>query len=200
MARSIHTTRRTLAELRRQKFSSPEEKLIALTEAQEALGQKRRIKKHVSKERHQGEPPLAGTAIETIPLEVIDESPFVHHGASAADIRAILAALPAAATEGIARVQLCLGKQYMDDWPGDFGEDRDPFTGRLSYEVFSRVFGGQILGTYSADAGLISVYAFAYDPMCLPLPRALCEFYLRLHALKTFVHESLVRCVVPVRP
>ena len=140
MARSIHTTRRTLAELRRRKFSSPEDKLRALTEAQEALGQTRRIKQHVSKERHQGEPPLAGMATETIPLEVIDESPFVHHGASAADIRAILAALPAAATEGIARIQLCLGKQYMDDWPGDFGEDRDPFTGRLSYELFSRIF------------------------------------------------------------
>ncbi len=188
MARSIHTTRRTLVELRRQNFSSPEDKLSAFARVEEALGQKRRIKKHVSRERHQPEPPLAGTAIESIPLEVFDESPFVHHGASPADIRAILAALPAAATEGIAKIQLCLGKEQMEEETMDFGEDRDPFTGRRSCERFSGVFNGPLRGTYS-DTGLISIYAFVYDPAHLPLPRSLCEFYLRLRALKTFVHE-----------
>jgi tetratricopeptide (TPR) repeat protein len=36
---------------------------------------------------------------------------------------------------------------------------------------------------------MVSVYAYVYDRHRLPLPLPLCQFYLRLHALKTFVHE-----------
>src|SRR5213593_3043850 len=52
-------------------------------------------------------------------------------------------------------------------------------THRLSIEIVPGVFGGEILGTYMPRTGLVSVYAFVYALRNLPLPRMLCEFYLR---------------------
>jgi len=66
---------------------------------------------------------------------------------------------------------------------------RDPFTGRISCEILPSVFAGEILGTHYPGRGLVFVYAYVYDPSRLPMPRTLCEVYLRLHALQTLVHE-----------
>jgi hypothetical protein len=114
MSRSIHTTRRTIGELVRKKFPSSEEKLTALKNAHEALQRKRRIKQQVRKARTQSKPPFAGAAVETIGIDVLHEDSHVHHGASTQDIRAVLDLLPSAATEGIARIQLSLGKEYRE--------------------------------------------------------------------------------------
>jgi tetratricopeptide (TPR) repeat protein len=189
MARRIHPTRRTLREPGRQRSSSPKEKREAVEEAGAALGRKQQIQRLVKAERNCAKPPLAGTAGKTIRIAVRDECELVHHGASPQDIRAILAVLPSAATAGIARIQLAQGKQYMDERADDAGENCDPFTRRPSCEVFPGVFGGKVVGTYDGRSGIIWIYAYVYDPARLPLPRTLCEFYLRLHALKTLVHE-----------
>lgn len=77
----------------------------------------------------------------------------------------------------------------MDEWGEGRGGQRDPFTGRLGSEMFSGVFCGEILGCFTVISGLISIYAYVCDPSRIPLPLSLCRFYLRLHALKTFVHE-----------
>ena len=187
MSRSIHTTRRDIGELVKQDLSDPKAKAEALVEAMRQLKRKRRIKQQVSAERTLPAPPLTGTATATIPIEVLDEGPFVHHAASAEDIRAVLGALPKAAVEGITRIQLSLGKEYMDERTDDELGTRDPFTGRLSSTVFPGVYGGNFLGTYRQ--GTIWIYAYVYDNARLPLPRPLCEVYLRLHALKTLAHE-----------
>ncbi len=189
MSRSVHTTRQSLAKLRKKKFPSEEMKQAALAEAREELWQKRRIKREVSGERRRATPPLVATAIETIPIEVLDAGPFVHHGASPADLRTILGLLPDVASEGIASIRLSLGREYIEESSADEDARRDPFTGRCSSEIFPRVYGGDVLGTYAPGAGRVSVFAFVFDPARLPLPERLCTFYLRLHALKTFVHE-----------
>ena len=189
MARSAHTTLRTLRELGRRKFPSVKEKLAAFETVFAALERKRRIKRSVRPGPTWEEPPLEGATVGAIPIEVLDECEVVHHGASPQDIRAILALLPRAATEGIARIQLSQGKEYMDARTDDEGGSRDPFTRRRSTEVFPGVFGGEVLGTYSGRLDLVCIYAYVYDPTRLPLPRPSCEFYLRLHALKTLLHE-----------
>ena len=189
MSRSIHTTRRSVNELRKQDYSSADAKREALGEAKRELRRKRLIKELVSAERSRPAPPLAGTPISTIPIGVRDAGPFVHHAASPEDIRAVLSELPTAATEGITGIQLCLGKEFMDEQAEDGQPERDPITGRRSYEMFPGVHSGETLGTYWPPSGRISLYAYVYDPLRLPLPRVLCEAYLRLHAVKTLVHE-----------
>lgn len=188
MSRSIHTTRRTLEKIRQKKGLSERDRRSALKKAGDSLNQKRRIKSTVKKERRQKGPLPPSSVVSIIPIEVLDEGEFVHHGASADDIRAILNDLPEGARLGIDRIQLSLGKSYMDE-NDDLTLPRDPYTGRLSYEVFSGVFSGPLVGTFWDDSGLVSVYAYVYDPKKIPMPARLCELYLRLRALKTFVHE-----------
>jgi hypothetical protein len=189
MARSIHTTRRTLKELSRRKFPDAGKKQRALEEAAEMLVRKRRIKRMVKEERRREFPPLATTAVSVVPIEVQDESEVVYHGASPADVRAILNKIPEGARLGISRIRLSLGKAHIDGATDDPEGKRDPFTKRLGDEFLPGVFCGEILGSFSGQSGLISVYAFVYDRGRVAIPLPLCEFYLRLHALKTLVHE-----------
>lgn len=189
MARSIHTTRRTLHELSKKEYAGADQRQAALEKAAASLNRKRRIKQLVRKERRQRVPAAASTPVHSIPIDVRDESQFVHHGASPDDLHAILNALPENARLGISRIQLSLGKAYMDEGEEDLGGRRDPFTGRLGVELFPGVFCGKILGLFTVKSGLVSVYSYVYDRHRLTLPLPLCQFYLRLHALKTFVHE-----------
>ena len=99
MSRSIHTTRKTLSQIARKKFPSAEEKADALKEAGRALRRKRRIKRLVADERGRSAPPLAGADPKTIPVEAHNAGRYVHHNASIDDLRAVLALLPAQATE-----------------------------------------------------------------------------------------------------
>jgi tetratricopeptide (TPR) repeat protein len=83
---------------------------------------------------------------------------------------------------------LILGKEYIECFREEY-EDRDPLTGRLSTELFPGVYEGPCFGTYACRRGSIAIHAHVYDPKNLPMPRSICEFYLRLRALTTFVHE-----------
>jgi len=189
MARSIHTTRRTLSELSKKNFSDGKQKVAALEEAADSLNRKRRIKRMSRAERLRSDPPIEGTSVSTIPIDVCDENKFVHHCASVDDVRAILNTLPEGVTLGISRIQLSLGKAYMDERSDDMEGHRDPYTKRLGCEVLPGVFCGYILGHFTFKSGLVSVFAYVYDRERIALPLPLCQFYLRLHALKTLVHE-----------
>ncbi len=192
MARSIHTTRRSARRLRRTEFSDVEAKEKLLTKAKEELDRKRLIKRQVKRERKQPAPPLAGTPTETIPVEILDVGPYVHHGLNEEDVRAMLAQLPAQATEGISRIQLCLGTEYLKEsmLAGRASADLvDPFTDRISHRVLPGVFCAPVLGTYSPSSGRVSVFAFVCDLAALTLPASAVEAYLKLKALSTLLHE-----------
>lgn len=189
MARSIHTTRRTLRELAKKEFPEAGQKRAALREAADSLNRKRSIKKLVLKERQPRVSSPPSTPVSTIPIEVLDQSEFVHHGVSVEDIRSILNALPENARLGISRIQLSLGKAYMAERQEELKGEPDPFTGRLGLELFPGVLCGGILGCFTFKSGLVSIYAYVCDRSRIPVPWPLCQFYLRLHALKTFVHE-----------
>lgn len=189
MSRSIHTTRRTLKEIAKRKHPTLREKADAYFKALSELRRKRRLKEQVLTERSRPEPPLAGTPIATIPIEVRDAGPWVHHPASPEDIRSVLSELPCTATEGISEIRLCLGKEFMEEADADRDVKRDPFTGRCSYENMPGLYNGEALGLYQPPSGRISLYAYVYDVARLPLPRGLCELYLRLRVLKTLMHE-----------
>ena len=189
MSRSIHTTHRSIDAALQKEYATPEAKLEAYEKAHGQLRRKRLIKRQVKAERKRARPPLQGTAISTIPIEVRDEGSFVHHGASPEDLRAILSALPEAASLGISRIQLLLGSEYLEKLSEGSEPQRDPYIGRVSCELLPGVFCGKSLGTFDPKNGVISVFAFVFDPSRLLLPRKACELYLRLRALNTFVHE-----------
>jgi len=192
MSRSIHTTRRTLDDQAKRilkKGASLKDVESALRKSGEQLRKKRLIKRQVLEERRSTPLPVAESPISTIPIEVGDAGEFVHHAASPEDIHHVLEALPPATIQGLARIQMDLGKEYMDERSDNDEARRDPFTNRVSCEIFPGVFGGRILGTYYPQGGRVFIYAYVYDPSHLPLPRSLCEVYLKLHALQTLVHE-----------
>ncbi|PTX94609.1 hypothetical protein [Opitutus sp. ER46] len=189
MARSIHTTRRSLAELKKRKFASDDDRRVAISKAEFKLQRKRRIKRHVSAERHaveiQGEP-VPGSAI---PIVVADQERNVFHAASSDDIRMILGMLPAAAVEGIGEIRLSLGRDYMLELIEEYPGKPDPFTGRAGFSSFPGVYSGTVLGTYFPSKGLVCVYGYVVDWDHLAIPRAILETYLRLLTLKTLMHE-----------
>ncbi|MCO5052294.1 MAG: hypothetical protein M9920_08325 [Verrucomicrobiae bacterium] len=189
MSRSIHTTRRTFSQIAKKKFAAVTERSEALDKAQGELRRKRRIKRQVADERRRVRAPLAGSDSKTIPIQMHNVGQYVHHSASVEDLRSVLGLLPAAATEGISSIKLILGKEYIDEEYADEREDRDPFTGRLSCETLPGVYSGVCLGTYAQRSGQIKLHAHVYDADKLPLARNISEFYLKLRALSTFVHE-----------
>ncbi len=189
MSRSIHTTRRSVRELDRARYSNPDEKQDALDSAQQDLNKKRLIKRQISEGRGQAKPPLIGSPLEHIPIEFLDTNQYVHHVVREADLRSVLKGLPPSATEGISRIQLGLGKEYIESSNDDDEPGRDPYTDRISSECLPGVWAGQILGTYRPTSGLIKLYAYVFDENEVPLPGNLRDLYLRIQTLSTFVHE-----------
>ncbi len=189
MSRSIHTTRRSLAELKKRKFASDDARREAISEAGFDLQRKRRIKRHVTKERHAvvavGDPVPAAS----IPIKLRDRAPNIFHAAGPEDIRSILDLLPVTAVHGIGEIRLSLGRDYMLELDEETKGKPDPLTGRPGHLSFPGVYSGTVLGTYFPSKGLISLYAYVIDWDRLLVPRAITELYLRLLALKTLMHE-----------
>lgn len=191
MSRSIHVTRRTLAEIRRTDYADPDQKREVLQRARRQWRRKQAIKDFMREERRQPATPPGDASPAILPIEVLDEGPHVFHAATPEDIRAVLARLPGAAVEGISRLQLSLGSAYQaESREGNGYEEFDPYTGRLSSELFPGVYSGDILGTYTPDSGLVEIYACVCDWTKCPLPKAIGELFLKLAALKTLVHEA----------
>jgi len=140
-------------------------------------------------ERRQRPVSAEGLSVVTIPIEVHNQGPFVHYPASPHDLERVLARMPQVAFDGLARIQLILGKEYIEEHCQDEHDERDPFTGRPSLQVFPNVYEGPCLGVYGCGRGRIAIHAHVYDPKALTVPQTICELYLRLRALTTFMHE-----------
>jgi tetratricopeptide (TPR) repeat protein len=187
MSRSIHVTRRQLAELRRVSAADRTPNRESFHRFREELGldRKHRIRELVAMERKLPGRVLAPAPSEAIPVQLRDEGPYVHYPATPGDLRAVMDRLPPGVLHGLSSIDLCLGapeqEEAGEDWEGD------PFLGRQGVEILPGVFGGPVLGRYSADGARIQLFAYVYDPTLAH--RELKELYLRLRLLATFVHE-----------
>lgn len=191
MSRSIHTTRNDLYRESDFEYANREARRARLSEILEGLGEKRRIKRKVRRER--GAPssaPLPPVAPEAVPIDVVERAPWIHYPASPADLVGVMARLPAGVLTGLAGIRLCLGKEAQEELSDKEDLDeavRDPWTGRAGRENLPGVFGGTILGVYCSRSRRIDLHAYLYDPSLAE--RSMWELVLRLHMLSTFVHE-----------
>jgi tetratricopeptide (TPR) repeat protein len=190
MSRSIHETRLSWARLRKFDYSNSAEKAEVVRKAVRRLWKKRRIKRAVWSERHL---PVVGSepvSVATIPIDSETQKEHVYHGASEADVRELLRAMPCLFTEGINRVHLCLGKEYMDELKQPEATERDPIHQRLSFEVVPGLHAPPVLGTYAKRSGDIAIYAYVWDrERTAAIPSVVMEFYLRAQSLWVLVHE-----------
>ena len=191
MSRSIHTTHRTLSDLTKAAAERPALK-DRIEKALEEKRRKRLTKRSVKRERRREGKLPDTTPIETVHIDVMDEKPFVVHGASIDDLRAVLSRLPHAARAGISRIQLTLGTEDQEEvvlTRKDQEHICDPIYGRPGGEMFPGVYTGVFLGVYRRLTGTISIDGFVVDAskVCMPLPEL--NLYLKMHALRTFVHE-----------
>lgn len=193
MSRSIHATRRQLEEARRSRYAQPMRRQARIDHINALLDRKRAIKAEVWNGRRHA--PLLEAPIDVghIPIHVYDQHAYVHYPASVEDVRAVMQRLPAGTLDGIARIELCLGKHYQ--WKGLASEDApfgldapDPLVGRWGVEILPGVFVGRYLGTYFYDHATIRLYAYVYDAAALP-NREMLEVWLRLRMLSTLLHE-----------
>lgn len=186
MARSIHTTRRELDELHRERFTDPERKAEALESARAALARKRRIKEQVVVERRRDEDAMPLVDPAGIPIEVRDQAEHVVHAASPEDLVAVMRRLPPGMVDGIAKIVLGLGREHPEYDDEEHGES-DPFSGRRGDEIVPGVYCGRVLGVYWPDSASITLCAYVLAPAVRE--QRVIRFYLRAQALSTFVHE-----------
>lgn len=186
MSRSIHTTRRDLAQLARSDYANRVERSNKIQRIGQELRKKRAIKAQIVLARHQAQvhTPLP-LAVDLIPIDVYDQSDWVHYPASEQDIRAVMCRLPPGELNGITRIVLCLGE---DEQLGGYGCEPDPLVGRNGIETLPGVFCGGCLGVYLWDTATIKLFAYIYDADTLP-DKVIRELYLRLQVLSTLVHE-----------
>jgi hypothetical protein len=190
ISRSYHTTRRKLKELKKSNFADKKKQAKVIDKLKEDLSTKRLVKKQVKTKRRQSGKLLPPTSIDSIPIRIVDSSPYVHYPAGPDDLRELLHRLPASLTDGLKAVELCLGKESQEVTEEDHwwaNPIRDPYTSRLGYELLAGVYYGDCLGVYYPNCGLIRLFAWIYAPE-IPY-RRIIEFYLRLKMLMTFVHE-----------
>ena len=188
MSRSIHATRHAWWELGTWQFSDPTEQIEVRAELAREKIKKRRIKRHVIRERGSvDERVYCITDVHSIPIEVFDTGPFLHYPASIADLRAVLELLPAGVTDGIMGIELRSGRSEQADEAARCSCVPDPFTGRVGTQVLPGVFAGHILGTYMPRTARIHLFAYVYEPS-LP-DREMWELLLRGHMLGTLAHE-----------
>jgi tetratricopeptide (TPR) repeat protein len=190
VSRSYHTTRRHLKELEHSEYSDKQKKANAIDEVKKELAIKRLVKEQVKAERQSGEQYPPPTSIDSIPIRIVDSSPYIHYPAGPDDLRELMRRLPASLSNGLAGIELCLGKEFQEEDNEENPDDdakSDPYAGRLGYERLPGIYTGLCLGHYIPDSSIIRLFAYIYSPH-LPHRRIL-EFYMRLKILMTFVHE-----------
>lgn len=190
MSRSIHTTRRQLEALRRADYADPARRRERIRHISESLYTKRATKAQVRQERHQSEVPAGAEDSTYIPIDLYDQSPFIHYPAGIEDVRAVMGLLPPGTMAGVSRIVLCLGREAQHEESDDLqaSGEPDPFAARPGVELLPGVFVGRCLGEYVRDSATICLYAYVYDAAAMP-DRELRELYLRFQMLSTFVHE-----------
>jgi len=190
LSRSRHATRRALREEARWDWRSPEARKPRLAELRKDLREKRTIKRQVIEERRDGgRAVLEPVDVDAIPIRVKDEGLYVHYPAGPEDLREVLRRLPPGIANGIEAIELVLGREVQEEFARKEGldPDVDPFTGRRGAMGPPGVHCGHVLGTYWSPGGLVSLYAYVYDPAFAN--RSVKETYLALRFLCTFVHE-----------
>jgi tetratricopeptide (TPR) repeat protein len=191
LSRSIHTTRRSLEEARRFRYSSHEKRREVLQALRDELTVKRVIKQAVDEERRVGDRPVAFLPPEAIPIRARELGPYVHYPASPADLVGILRAMPPGTADGLRAIELDLAPVSPDDVDDADEEPEasklDPFLGRLGQESIPGVYSGRTLGIYASANATIRLFGYVYDP-ARP-NRELIDLHLRLRMLGTFVHE-----------
>lgn len=189
MSRSIHSTRSDYARRKRFRYADPEQHEKELEAIREEVLAKRDIKQHVRDERADSLPEdLPPVDPASIPIRVLDRHPVLYH-VPEADLRAVMARLPAGVLNGLSGVTLGAGTEYQlnEVDPDETDPGRDPWLGRVGYEVLPGVWSGRVAGTYFPDVTRIDLYSHVVTP---DLPdRAMWELLLRLRRLSTFVHE-----------
>ncbi len=186
MARSIHTTRRQLDELHQDQFADAARQREDVCVVRADLARKRLTKAQVLHERRRDDAALPPLDPTTIPIRIFDQSDHVHHAASPADLRAVMARLPPGILDGLSAIVLGLGMAEQARRPGEDG-DPDPFTGRRGHEVLAGVHAGRVLGLCRSHPATIHVFAYVHPPDLAE--RRVKQLVLKLHALTTFVHE-----------
>lgn len=177
MSRSIHMTRRKYVQVGGGAAAAAE------------LRRKRRIKRQVDAERGREPPVGVPIPVAELPIVVTDQGPYVFHALTAQDIRTVLERLPGAAVEGITEIRLELGVAEMEGVHARFEGEPDPYTGRFGSLYFPGVYTGPLLGTYAPYSGRVTVFAHVMDPAALTMPRPVAEFFLKLQAFRTLLHE-----------
>lgn len=161
---------------------------MKLQEMRENLHKKRRIKDGVLRDRTPDARPGEYIAPESIPILVRDLGPGVLYPASPDDLRALMSRLPPDAYLGVRKIELCLGKERINEYVlEEKGElTPDPLTGRSGWTEFEGIHGPGILGTRFGD-GTIQLYAYVQTKEVPHWP--IVELYLRKCMLSTFLHE-----------
>lgn len=186
MSRSIHVTRRAWLDAQAWRYRDPgahQEHLQVLRRARRA---KRLIKDAVREERRRpARPHTLPVAAPAVPIRTLDTGPHVLHAATEADIRAVLAALPPGAIDGLKEIRLLLDSRNAEE--DDPDAPRDPWLGRLGSEVAPGLYMGEVYGAWYRQTCAIAIHAHVVDDAGA-LPDAL-RLVLRLLALHTLGHE-----------
>ena len=189
MSRSYHTTRRDVDEAERLSYSDESKRISAIEKLKEDLETKRNTKRQVKGQRNGDFSCPLPTPIELIPIEVRDESEYIHFPVSPEDIRDLLVRMPAGIADGLQQITFCLGaeKTITRKYPWLAEPEKDPYVGRTGDELLPGIYSGWYLGVYRPSYAEVRLNAYVYDPNLSD--RSLWECYLRLHMLMTFVHE-----------
>lgn len=189
MSRSIHSTRRDLADLEGADVPDNDERARELSRLQNDLRKKRRIKSQVHQQRRASQR-TAPTSVKAIAVQEFEASQHNHYPATPDDVRAILRSLPGGVADGLEAVELRAGAEYQRELviEEEFFECKpDPLTGRLGLELMPGVFTPPLLGCYLPARNLIYLFGYVYDEGTAN--REIVESYIRLQMLSTFVHE-----------
>ena len=182
MARSVHTTRRQLLELKKTDFADAEIHRDLVKDVRVQLRQKRRITAQVNQERRDQHLALSPSDPMLIPIVMVDHGPYIHYPANETDLRNLMLRLPRGVLDGLNRIELRLEAN-----PRNPGETPDPFVSRLGSEVLPGVYSAKAIGTYYRLGGRIALSAYVYQA---DLPhRDVIELFLKLKMLSTFAHE-----------
>src|SRR5262249_39613447 len=153
---------------KRSRYAAPEVQEERLAALREQIRKKRRVKQGARQER--SAPPwvdLPPVAPEAVPVRIIEQGSWIHYPASPDDLRAVMRRLPAGVLTGLSGIQLCLGSKKQErglSHKERVREERDPWVGRVSYEILPGVFAGRYLGTWFHPPTRIDLYAYVYDP------------------------------------
>lgn len=188
MSRSFHVTRRDLKQARIKAKKGDLKAVEAYNELCRQYSQKRRAKRDAVEDRSGSITSLV-VVPRSIPIEIKDQSEYLHYPACEEDIYGLLEAMPQGLTDGLSKVIFCLGKQHQSLPEDDFYRkpEADPYLGRLGYEIFAGIFRPPCLGIYFPNRNEIQLHGYVYNPSIAG--RSIWDFYLRLHMLGTFVHE-----------